>query len=100
MDRGYPSTAAFIRMMEKDTSFPARLKSGDYKKEQAALPAPNTWADIHLNKSLIRHYKETDIGQWMEEPGHITLRMVKVSLPGGKRFLLQTCHRKPSAASR
>lgn len=34
MDRGYPSTAAFIEMMEKDILFLARLKSSDYKKEQ------------------------------------------------------------------
>ena len=34
MDRGYPSTAAFIRMMEKGILFLARLKSSDYKKEQ------------------------------------------------------------------
>lgn len=32
MDRGYPSTATFIRMMEKGILFPARLKSSDYKK--------------------------------------------------------------------
>lgn len=90
MDRGYPSTAAFIRMMEKDILFLARLKSSDYKKEQAALPAPDTWVDIHLDKSRIRHYKGTDIGRRMEELGHITLRMVKVSLPGEREEVLIT----------
>ena len=89
MDRGYPSAAAFIRMMEKDILFLARLKSSDYKKEQAALPAPDTWVDIHLDKSRIRHYKGTDIGRRMEELGHITLRMVQVSLPGeGEEVLI------------
>lgn len=39
MNRGYPSTATFIRMMEKGILFLARLKSSDYKKEQAALTA-------------------------------------------------------------
>lgn len=34
MDRGYPSTAAFIRMMDKDVSFLVRLKSSDYKKNR------------------------------------------------------------------
>ena len=34
MDRGYPSTAAFIRMMEKGILFLARLKSSDYKKSR------------------------------------------------------------------
>lgn len=90
MDRGYPSTAAFIRMMEKDILFLARLRSSDYKKEQAALLAPDTWVDIHLDKSRTRHYKGTEIGRRMEELGHITLRMVKVSLPEEREEVLIT----------
>ena len=90
MDRGYPSTAAFIRMMEKGVLFLVRLKSSDYKKEQASLSFPDTWVDIRLDKSRINHYKGTDIGQRMEELGHITLRMVKVPLPEGKEEVLIT----------
>ncbi len=90
MDRGYPSTAAFIQMMEKGILFLARLKSSDYKKEQAALSGPDTWVDIHLNRSRIRHYKETDADRRMEELGHITLRMVKVPLPEGREEVLIT----------
>ena len=90
MDRGYPSTAAFIRMMEKGVLFLVRLKSSDYKKEQASLSFPDTWVDIRLDKSRISHYKGTDIGQRMEELGHITLRMVKVPLPEGKEEVLIT----------
>ena len=90
MDRGYPSTAAFIRMMEKGILFLARLKSSDYKKEQTNLTGPDTWVDIHLDKSWIRHYKGTDIGRRMEELGHITLRMVKVPLPEGREEVLIT----------
>ncbi len=90
MDRGYPSTAAFIRMMEKGVLFLVRLKSSDYKKEQSSLSFPDTWVDIRLDKSRISHYKGTDIGQRMEELGHITLRMVKVPLPEGKEEVLIT----------
>ena len=90
MDRGSPSTAAFIRMMEKGILFLARLKSSDYKKEQTNLTGPDTWVDIHLDKSWIRHYKGTDIGRRMEELGHITLRMVKVPLPEGREEVLIT----------
>lgn len=90
MDRGYPSTAAFIRMMEKGILFLARLKSSDYKKEQTNLTGPDTWVDIHLDKSRIRHYKGTDIGRRMGELGHITLRMVKVPLPEGREEVLIT----------
>ncbi len=81
MDRGYPSTPTFIRMMEKGILFLARLKSSGYKKEQAALAASDTWVDIQLDKSRIRHYKGTDIGRRVEKTGHIKLRMVKVPLP-------------------
>lgn len=77
-------------MMEKNIPFLVRLKSSDYKKEQAALSAPDTWVDIHLDKSRIRHYKGTDIGRRMEELGHITLRMVQVSLPGEREEVLIT----------
>ena len=90
MDRGYPSTAAFIRMMEKGILFLARLKSSDYKKEQTNLTGPDTWVDIHLDKSRIRHYKGTDIGRRMEELGHITLRMVKVPLSEEREEVLIT----------
>ena len=90
MDRGYPSTAAFIRMTDKGILFLARLKSGGYKKEQAALSGPDEWVNIHPDKSRVRHYKGTDTGRRMEEPGQITLRMVKVPLPEGREEILVT----------
>ena len=90
MDRGYPSTAAFIRMMEKNVYFLVRLKSSDYKKEQADLSVPDAWIDIKLDRTRISHYKGTNIGKQMEELGHITLRMVKVSLPDGREEVLIT----------
>jgi hypothetical protein len=61
-----------------------------HKKEQTNLTGPDTWVDIHLDKSRIRHYKGTDIGRRMEELGHITLRMVKAPLPEGREEALIT----------
>ena len=90
MDRGYPATAAFIRMMEKGILFLVRLKSSDYKKEQAALSGPDEWVDILLDKSRTNHYKGTDIGQHMEELGTVTLRMVKVPLQEEREEILIT----------
>ena len=90
MDRGYPSTPAFIHMMDKDLKFIVRLKSSDYKKEQAVMAAPDAWVDICLDKSRIRHYQGTDIGRRMAELGHVTLRMVKVPLPDNKEEILIT----------
>lgn len=37
MDRGYPSTPAFIRMMDKNIYFIVRLKNSDYKKRTGIL---------------------------------------------------------------
>lgn len=101
MDRGHPSTAAFIRMMEKGIVFLVCLKSSDYKKEQAALPAPDTWVDIHLDKSRTRHYKGTDIGRRMEELGTLPCGWLKYRCRGsGKMCLSQICQLKPLDASR
>lgn len=90
MDREYPSTPAFIHMMEKGIQFVARLKSTDYKKEQLSLAEDDCMVDIELDKSRIRHYKGTDDGKRMEELGKITLRMVKVYLENGATEILAT----------
>lgn len=54
------------------------------------MSVSDTWVDIHLDKSRIRHYEGTDIGLRMKGPGHITLRMVKVPLPEDREEVLIT----------
>ena len=49
MDRGYPSTPAFIHMMDKDLKFIVRLKSSDYKKEQNSLTEKDQLVKIKLD---------------------------------------------------
>lgn len=90
MDRGYPSTAAFIRMMDKNIYFLVRLKSSDYKKEQATLSEQDAWVQIELDKSRKKHYENTEIGKRMDELGHISLRMVKIALDDNKKEVLIT----------
>ncbi len=90
MDRGYPSTPAFIHMMDKGIKFLARLKSSDYKKEQQALTAEDNIVEIELDKSRIRHYEGTSDGERMKELGKITLRMVKIPLNNGTIEVLAT----------
>ena len=80
MDRGYPSTPAFIHMMDKDLKFIVRLKSSDYKKEQSSLTENDQLVKIKLDKSRIRHYEGTPDGERMKELGEISLRMVKILL--------------------
>ena len=69
MDRGYPSTPAFIHMMDKDIKFIVRLKSSDYKKEQSSLAENDQLVKIKLDKSRIRHYEGTIDGERMKELG-------------------------------
>lgn len=59
MDRGYPSTPAFIHMMDKNIKFVVRLRKSDYKKEQLTLTEDDSIVEIELNKSRIRHYEGT-----------------------------------------
>lgn len=56
MDRGYPSTPAFIHMMDKDLKFIVRLKAV-ITKEQSSLTENDQLVKIKLDKSRIRHYE-------------------------------------------
>lgn len=90
MDRGYPSTPAFIHMMEKNIYFLVRLKKSDYKKEQLSLQQDDTILEIVLDKTRIRHYEGTPDGEHMKESGQISLRMVKIRLENGEYEVLGT----------
>lgn len=90
MDRGYPSTPAFIHMMDKDIKFIVRLKKSDYKKEQLSLTQDDSIVEIPLTKSRICHYEGTEDGERMKELGKISLRMVKVHLENGTTEILAT----------
>ena len=90
MDRGYPSTPAFIRMMDKNIYFLVRLKNSDYKNEQASLDCDDRWVDIELDKSRVRHYEGTVMADRMRELGHIHLRMAKIHLDEGNYEVLLT----------
>ena len=90
MDRGYPSTPAFIHMMEKNIYFLVRLKKSDYKKEQLSLQQDDTILEIVLDKTRIRHYEGTRDGEHMKELGQISLRMVKIRLENGEYEVLGT----------
>lgn len=90
MDRGYPSTPAFIHMIDKNIKFVVRLRKSDYKKEQLALTEDDGIVEIELNKSRMKHYEGTADGERMKELGKICLRMVKVYLENGTTEILAT----------
>ena len=90
MDRGYPSTAAFIRMIDKGIRFLVRLKSSDFKREQLTMVGDDAWVEIMLDKKRIRHYEGTEIGEQMARLGSIRLRMIRVTLDDGQQEMLLT----------
>lgn len=90
MDRGYPSTPAFIHMMEKNIYFLVRLKNSDYKKEQQNLEKDDSNVEIVLDKTRIRHYEGTPDGERMKELGKIPLRLVRIHLENGDDEVLAT----------
>ena len=80
MDRGYPSTPAFLRMIDSRTFFVARLKSSDFKAEQQSLSSDDEDVDIQLTKSRRAHYIGTTDEAIIMSRDSFTLRMVRVWL--------------------
>lgn len=80
MDRGYPSTAAFLRMIDSNTYFVARLKTSDYKAEQQALSTNDEDVTIALTKSRRNHYIGTADEAIVMSRDSFMLRMVRVWL--------------------
>ena len=80
MDRGYPGIPAFLRMIDSQTYFVARLKSCDFKAEQQALAADNEDVSIQLTKSRRKHYMGTADEAIVMSRDSFHLRMVRVWL--------------------
>ena len=80
MDRGYPSTPWFLRMIDSKTYFVARLKESDYKAEQKSLSSDDEDVEIILTKSRRNHYLGTDDEAIIMSRDSFTLRMVRVWL--------------------
>lgn len=56
MDRGYPSTPAFLNFIDDGVYFVARLKTSDYKAEQKELKSNDEDVNITLTKARRRNY--------------------------------------------
>lgn len=80
LDRGYPSTPAFLRMIDNHIYFVARLKSTDYKAEQQAMSSDDEDVMIHLTEARRAHYKGTKDEAIIKSRDSFMLRMVRVWL--------------------
>ena len=85
MDRGYPSTPSFMRMIDEGVFFVARLKSSDFKAEQQALCSDDENVEIRLTKSRRKHYLGTADEALVMSRDSFKLRMVRVWLDEDKK---------------
>jgi hypothetical protein len=90
MDRGYPSTPAFLNFIDDGVYFVARLKSSDYKAEQNALKSNDEDVEIELTKSRRRNYIGKAEEAVMMSRDSFSLRLVKVCPDDGKSEVLAT----------
>jgi hypothetical protein len=90
MDRGYPSTPAFLNFMDEGVYFVARLKTSDYKAEQKALKSNDEDVEIELTKARRRNYIGKEEETIMMSRDSFLMRFVKVCLDDGKSEVLAT----------
>lgn len=90
MDRGYPSTPAFLKFIDDGIFFVARLKSSDYKAEQKALKSNDEDVEIELTKARRRNYIGKNEESIMMSRDSFSLRMVRVLLDDGRYEVLAT----------
>ena len=84
MDRGYPSIPAFLRMIDSNTYFVARLASKDFKEEQKSMISDDEDIGIKLTKSRTNHYKGTADESIVMSRDSFSLRFVRVWLDEDK----------------
>lgn len=90
MDRGYPSTPAFLKFIDDGIYFVARLKSSDYKAEQKALKSNDEDVEIALTKARRSNYIGKKEEAIMMSRDLFSLRMVKVNFDNDNSEILAT----------
>lgn len=90
VDRGYPSTPAFLKFIDDGIYFVARLKSSDYKAEQNALKSNDEDVEIALTKARRRNYIGKKEEAIMMSRDLFSLRMVKVNFDNDTSEILAT----------
>lgn len=88
--RGYPSTPAFLKFIDDEIYFVARLKSSDYKAEQRSLKSNDEDVEIELTKARRRNYIGKNEEAIMMSRDSFSLRMVRVLLDDGRHEVLAT----------
>ena len=90
LDRGYPSSPYFVRMLEEDQKFIIRLKSSDFKKEKKAMKTSDEEVEIVFDRSRLQHYLGSEMGEKIRMLGSIRMRFVRIILENGTLEYLAT----------
>ena len=90
MDRGYPSSPLFMRLIDSGTYFVARLNSAIYSAEQAALRSDDEDVTIVLTDKRREKHRGTPNGQIMASRESFILRFVRVWLDKDRYEILAT----------
>ena len=86
MNRGYPSIAAIMRMIDAKIKFVIRLSSTDFKREQLGLESDDEDTDVLLTYSGRRsRYKGTKDEELVMSRDSFPLRMVRVWLDESRK---------------
>ena len=80
LDRGYPSIPAFMRMIDSDIKFVARLKKVDFRQEQLAMDSDDEDVEIVLTTSRRSNHMGTVKEDIMLSRNSFTIRLVRVWL--------------------
>ena len=80
MDRGYPSIPAFLRMIDSNIYFVARLSSSDFKEEQLSITSGDEDMNVLLTKKRRNHYMGTADESIVMSRDSFPLRFVRVWL--------------------
>lgn len=90
LDRGYPSSVYFIKMLEENQKFLVRLKASDFKKEHQGMKSMDEEVEIVFDKSRMQHYLGSETASKMKELGSIRIRFVRLTLENGTDEYLAT----------
>jgi len=90
MDRGYPSIPAFMRMIDADIYFVARLRKSDYKAEQQSMKSRDEIINIELTEKRRAHYLGTEDEAIVMSRDSFLLRFVRVDLDESHYEVLAT----------
>ena len=80
LDRGYPSIPAFLRMIDSDTKFVARLKKSDFSQEQKALSSDDEDVEIAITNTRRHKHIGTCNEAILMSRDNFNIRLVRVWL--------------------